>query len=243
MREAFIINEATVRKWGFSSPEEALGKRLRSGIGIEGTIIGVTKDYHISSFHEEIEPLVMICDPQYFWTMAVKIKSDNISAVLASIEKTMTKFGPGYPFTYTFLDEDINERYEGDERTARIVRTFSIIAISIACLGLFGLAAFAAEKRTKEIGIRKVLGATASNLIFMLSTEFTKWVLVANIIAWPVAYYAMNKWLQSFAYRISIGPWPFFLAAALAFVIAWFTVSYHAVKVSMSNPVESLRYE
>lgn len=243
LREAFIINEATVRKWGFSSPEEALGKRLRSGIGIEGTIIGVTKDYHISSFHEEIEPLVMICDPQYFWTMAIKIKSDNISAVLSSIEKTMKKFGPEYPFTYTFLDEDINALYEGEERTARIVRTFSIIAISIACLGLFGLAAFAAEKRTKEIGIRKVLGATASNLIFMLSTEFTKWVLVANIIAWPVAYYAMNKWLQGFAYRINIGPWSFLLAAALAFVIALFTVSYHAIKVSMSNPVESLRYE
>lgn len=243
LRGAFIINEAAVRKWGFSFPEEALGKRLRSGIGIEGTIIGVTKDYHISSFHEEIKPLVMVCDPQYFWTLAVKIKSDNISAVLASIKKTMTKFDPNYPFTYTFLDEDINERYEGEEKIAQIVRTFSVIAISIACLGLFGLAAFAAERRTKEIGIRKVLGAKVSSLIFMLSTEFTMWVLVANIISWPVAYYAMNKWLQGFAYRISIGPWPFLLAAFLAFVIALFTVSYHAVKASVSNPVESLRYE
>jgi len=243
LKEAFIINEATVRKWGFSTPEEVLGKKLQTGFGIEGTIIGVTKDYHISSFHNEIESEVMSCDPEYFWTMAVKIKPDNISATLASIEKTWTKFIPEYPFTFSFLDEDINKLYQAEEQTAKIIRTFSIIAIFIACLGLFGLAAFTAEKRTKEIGIRKVLGASISNLIFLLSTEFTKWVLVANIIAWPVAYYAMHKWLQAFAYRVSIGLWTFFVAAGVAFVIALLTVSYQAVKSALANPVESLRYE
>jgi len=242
-QEAFIINEAVVRKWGLSSPEEALGKRLRSGIGIEGTIIGVTKDYHIGSFHEEIVPLVLIYDPEYFVTMAVKIKPDNISRTLTSIEETITKFIPEYPFAYTFLDEDINERYQGEEQAARIIRTFSIIAIFIACLGLFGLAAFSAERRTKEIGVRKVLGATTSNLIFHLSTEFTKWVLLANIISWPVAFYAMNKWLQNFVYRINIGVLAFILAGCLAFVIALITVSYQAIKVAIANPVDSLRYE
>jgi putative ABC transport system permease protein len=242
-KEAFIINEAAVRKWGLSSPEEALGKRLRSGIGIEGTVIGVTEDYHVWSFHKEIAPLVLIYDPEYFVTMAVKVKPDNISQTLASIEKTMAKFIPEYPFAYTFLDEDINEHYQGEEQTARIIRTFSIIAIFIACLGLFGLAAFSAEKRTKEIGIRKVLGATTPNLIFHLSTEFTKWVLLANIIAWPVAYYAMNRWLQSFAYRINIGVFGFILAAGVAFLIALITVSYQAVKTALANPVKSLRYE
>lgn len=242
-KEAFIINEAVVRKWGLSSPEEALGKKLRTGLGIEGTIIGVTKDFHISSFHNEIEPLVLLCDPEYFMTMAIKMKPDNIPRTLSSIEKTITKFIPEYPFTYTFLDEDINETYRGEEQAARIVRTFSAIAVFIACLGLFGLAAFSAERRTKEVGIRKVLGATTSNLVFHLSTEFTKWVLLANVIAWPVAYYAMNRWLENFAYRIHIGVLAFILAAGLAFVIALFTVSYQAIKAALANPIDVLRYE
>jgi putative ABC transport system permease protein len=203
----------------------------------------VIEDHHISSLHEEIEPLVMIHFPQFFYAMAVKINSENIPQTLSSIEKTWNKFIPEFPFTYSFLDEYIDRLYRGDEQTARIVRTFSIIAIFIACLGLFGLAAFAAERRTKEIGIRKVLGATSSKITLLLSTEFTKWVLVANIIAWPIAYYAMNRWLQGFAYRISIGLWTFVLAAVLAFVIALLTVSYQALKAAIANPVEALRYE
>jgi len=228
---------------GFSSPEEAIGKKLFISLNVENTIIGVTKDHHISSFHDEIEPLVMIHNPQFFWEMAVKIRSQNISATLSFIEKTWTKFIPEYPFFFSFLDENINRLYQGEEQTAKIIRTFSIIAIFIACLGLFGLAAFAAEKRTKEVGIRKVLGATSNNIVFLLSTEFTKWVLVANIIAWPVAYFAMNRWLQGFAYRINIGLWTFFLAAVLAYTIALLTVGYQAIKAALANPIESLRYE
>lgn len=243
LRDAFIINEATVREMGLSLSEEAIGKELLIGINVKGKIIGVIKDHHISSFHHEIEPLVMLYVPQYFWSMAIKMRSQNISATLGFIEKTWTKFIPEFPFTYSFLDENIDRLYQGEEQTARIVRAFSIIAVFIACLGLFGLAAFTAERRTKEIGVRKVLGATASNITFLLSTEFTKWVLVANVIAWPVAYYAMNRWLQGFAYRINIGLWTFFVAAAMAFLVALLTVSYQAIKAAVANPVESLRYE
>jgi len=244
VKNAFIINEATFRKMGFSSPQEAIGKKLMTGFyGQEGTIIGVVKDHHISSLHEEIEPVVMVHFPEFFYSMAIKINSENVPQTLSSIEKTWNKFIPEFPFTYSFLDEYIDRLYKEEEQTARIVRTFSIIAIFIACLGLFGLAAFAAEQRTKEIGIRKVLGASASNITFFLSTEFTKWVLVANIIAWPIAYYAMNKWLQSFAYRINIGLLSFILAAIISFAIALLTVSYQSLKAAIANPVESLRYE
>jgi putative ABC transport system permease protein len=243
VNEAFIVNEATVRKAGFSSAEEALNKRFQTGLGIQGTIIGVMKDFHMSSFHEEIEPMILGFDPEYFWEINVKIKSDNIPGTLASMENTFKKFLPEYPFTYSFLDENIHALYMGEEQTGRIIRTFSLIAILIACLGLFGLAAFAAEKRTKEIGIRKVLGATSSTIMFLLSTEFTKWILLANILAWPIAYLAMNKWLQGFAYRIMIKPWPFVFGALLSFAIAIVTVSYQAFKSAFSDPIESLRYE
>jgi len=243
VKEAFIVNEATVRKSGFSSAEEAINKRFQTGLGIQGTIIGVMKDFHMSSFHEEIEPMIFSFDPEYFWEINVKISSDNIQGTLASMEKTFKRFLPDYPFNFSFLDEDINALYLGEEQTGKIIRTFSLIAILIACLGLFGLAAFAAEKRTKEIGIRKVLGATSSNIMFLLSTEFTKWVLIANVLAWPIAYFAMNNWLQGFAYRISIKPWPFVLGALLSFTIAMVTVSYQALKSAVSDPVESLRYE
>lgn len=243
LKEAFIINEATFRKSGFTSAEEVIGKRFLTGMDLQGKIIGVMKDFHISSFHQEIEPMLLSYDPEYFWEMSIKIKSTNMSSSIASIERTFKKFIAEYPFTYTFLDEDIQSLYQGEEQTGRIIRTFSIIAILIACMGLFGLADFAAHRRTKEIGIRKVMGATASNIILLLSTEFTKWVLLANILAWPIAYYAMNRWLTAFAYRTSIGFQPFILGAVFAFVIAMITVSYQAVKSALVNPMESLRYE
>jgi len=243
LKEAFIINEATFRKSGFTSAEEAIGKRFLTGMGLQGKIIGVMKDFHISSFHQEIEPMLLSYDPEYFWEMSVKIKSTDVPSSIASIEKTFKKFIPEYPFDYSFLDEDIQSLYQGEEQIGRIIRTFSIIAILIACMGLFGLADFAAQRRTKEIGIRKVMGATASNIILLLSTDFTKWVLLANILAWPVAYYAMNRWLLGFAYRTSIGFWPFILGAFFTFAIAMITVSYQAIKSALANPMESLRYE
>jgi putative ABC transport system permease protein len=243
LKEAFIVNEAAVRKSGFSSPEEAINQKLLTGMGIQGTIIGVMKDHHISSLHQEIEPMVLSYDPEYFWEMDIKIRATDIPATIASIEKTFRTYDPGYPFSYNFLDESIQSLYQADKQTGKIIRTFSLIAILIACLGLFGLAAFAAEKRTKEIGIRKVMGATSSRIILLLSTEFTKWVLLANVVAWPVAYYAMNRWLEGFAYRTQIQVWPFIFGAVFAFAIALMTVSYQAVKCALADPLESLRYE
>jgi putative ABC transport system permease protein len=242
-KEAFIVNEATVFKAGFASAGEAIGKGFRSGMGIQGKIIGVMKDFHISSFHEEIEPMIMSYDPEYFYEMDIKIRSEDIPGTFASIEAVFKKFVPEYPFDYSFLDENIDALYSGEEQTGKIIRTFSIMAILIACLGLFGLAAFSAEKRTKEIGIRKVLGATSSSIMFLLSAEFTKWVLLANIVAWPISFYAMSRWLQGFAYRTSISLWAFVLGAIFSFVVALITVSYQALKSAVSDPADSLRYE
>lgn len=242
--KAFIVNEAALKDLGYASPEDAIGKKFIIGINyLEGTVIGVVKDFHITSLHEDIGPLLMLHKPEWFNSMAVKIRPDDISGTLVFLEKTWIKFVPNYPFSSSFLDERIDRMYQSEKQTSIIIRTFSMIAIAIACLGLFGLAAYTAEKRTKEIGIRKVLGATVSNLIFMLSTEFTKWVLVANVVAWPVAYFAMNRWLRNFAYQTSIGLAPFILAAVLVFLIALFTVSFQALKTALADPIESLRYE
>ena len=155
----------------------------------------------------------------------------------------MKKFAPSYPFTYSFFDEVFERAYFTEQRMGRIFGAFAILAIFIACLGLFGLAAFAAAQRTKELGIRKVLGASDSNIFQLLSKEFIRWVLLANLIAWPIAYFAMNKWLQNFSYRINLGIVAFLLSGGIALLIAYLTVSYQSIKSARANPVDSLRYE
>ena len=159
------------------------------------------------------------------------------------IEEVWNKFAPGYDFNYRFMDEALDDLYRAEQRTGTIFRYFSFLAILISCLGLFGLASFMAEQRTKEIGIRKVLGATVSNIVLLLSKDFTKWVLVANFVAWPVAYYAMHRWLQGFAYRTPVSWWTFLLAGLLALLIAIFTVSFQAIKAALTNPAETIKYE
>jgi len=187
--------------------------------------------------------LILLFEPQASRVLFAKLKSDNISQTIGYIEKIREKFAPGYPSNYHFLDEALDDLYRSEERVGTIFRYFSVLAIFISCLGLFGLASFMAEQRTKEIGIRKVLGATVSNIIFLLSKEFAKWILVANIIVWPIAYYAANKWLQGFAYRTTIGLWIFILAAAMVLFIALLTVSYQSFKAATANPIDSLKYE
>ena len=237
--EAIIVNEEAVKAMKMKSP---LGKRLSLNEH-NFKIIGVVKNYNFRSLRQKIDPLILIYERQASRALFAKLKSDNISQTIGYIEKIREKFAPGYPFNYHFLDEALDDLYRSEERIGTIFRYFSVLAIFISCLGLFGLASFMAEQRTKEIGIRKVLGATVSNIVLLLSKEFAKWVFVANVIAWPIAYYAVNKWLQGFAYRTTIGLWIFILAAVMVLFIALLTVSYQSFKAAMANPVNALKYE
>lgn len=245
--EACIINETAARLMGMT-PESALGKTLTE-IGTTPeqsdvrTIIGVVKDFHIESLHREIKPLVMSIVPREFANVVARIRPENIPSTIAFLQDKWQAFEPGYPFRYFFLDEDFGRLFRNEERQSRIFGGFTILAILIACLGLFGLASFIAEQRTKEIGVRKVLGASVQQIILLLSKDFTKLVAIAFALAAPVAYFAMNKWLQDFAYRTDLNPIIFVLAGVLALLIAWLTVSYQAIKAALTNPVEALRYE
>ncbi len=241
----FILNETAVKALGWDEP---LGKNITWEEGgpngtKEGRIIGVIEDYHYQSLHKKIEPLVLHIQANRFSTIAVRIQMENISETLAFLEDTWRKFDPDGAFDYSFLDEDLTNKYESEIKLSKIFSYFSSLAIFIASLGLFGLASFTAEQRTKEVGIRKVLGATVANVVTLLSKDFVKLVLLANLIAWPIAWYVMNRWLQDFAYRIDIDWWVFALAGGLALVIALLTVSTQAVRAALANPVESLRYE
>jgi putative ABC transport system permease protein len=245
--EACIINETAARLMGMT-PQSALGKTLTE-IGPTPaqsevrTIIGVAKDFHIESLHREIKPLVVSIVPREFTNVVARIRPENIPATIAFLQEKWPAFEPGYPFRYFFLDEDFGRLFQTEERQSKIFGGFTMLAILIACLGLFGLASFIAEQRTKEIGVRKVLGASVQQVILLLSKDFTRLVAIAFVIAAPVAYFAMNKWLQDFAYRTDLNPAIFVLAGVLALLIAWLTVSYQAVKAALTNPVEALRYE
>lgn len=239
-RDAMIINEAAAKKFGWQDP---VGKRLDVIANRKGTVVGVVKDFHISSLRETIEPLVFFIQPFFCRYASIRIRSQNVPATLGFIEKTWKKFDPSRPFEYSFLEDDINALYRAEQRLGEIFFYFTTLAIFVACLGLFGLTSFAVEQRTKEIGIRKVLGASVPNIISLLSRESLKWILVANLLAFPVAYYAMSQWLQNFAYRAGISFWIFLLAASLSLGISFLTVSFQVIKAALSNPVDSLRYE
>jgi putative ABC transport system permease protein len=233
--EGIIINEAAVRAMGMKSP---LGKKL-----FDNRIIGVTKDFHFTSLHSKIGPLAIYFDPREIRYLLVKVNPGNLGTSVQSIENDWHKIVPGLPFEYHFLDDQINDLYHAEQQAGKVINSFSLLALFVACLGLFGLASFTAEQRTKEIGIRKVLGATVTGIVMLLSKEFTRYVLLANIIAWPIAWFVASKWLNSFAYRIDIAWWFFFLAGGLAFLIAILTVITQAVKAAVANPVDSLKYE
>ena len=175
--------------------------------------------------------------------LLVKIKSQVTSGVLSNLQKTWESMSAGLPFEFTFLDDKVNSLYQNDNRAGKIVTLFSCLAIFVSCLGLFGLAAFVAEQRTKEIGVRKVLGAPMSNIMWLLTGQFIKWVIVANLIAWPVGYWIMNRWLQGFAFRASLSIWIFLASGLAALTIAALTVSSQVIKAALANPAESLKYE
>jgi putative ABC transport system permease protein len=203
------------------------------------------KDFNFSSLHEKVRPLVIFPYKQdeHGDYLSVRIKPGNYLSTLSFIKNTWAKYSNNETPDYTFLDQDIQKMYLADQRTGKIAAVFSILAIVIACLGLFGLATFISEQRTKEIGIRKVLGASVHEIIGMLSKEFVKWIIIANVIAWPLAYYFMHKWLQNFAYRTEMSIWIFISSGAIALLIALLTISTNAIKASTANPIKSLKYE
>ncbi|MGB6865947.1 MAG: ABC transporter permease [Candidatus Aminicenantaceae bacterium] len=240
IHEAFIINESGARAFGWSTPEEALGKELWER---RYPVIGVVKDFHWWGLQREIEPMIMRVVPDLFRSITLTVNTADIQSTLGFLNKKFDELFPGDVFEYFFVDSNFEIQYRSEERLSRIFQIFTVLGIFIACLGLFGLASFIAEQRTKEIGIRRVLGATVSQVMVLLSKEFTKWVLVANLIAWPLAYFVAWKWLQNFAYRMTVGVEIFIFAAALALIIALCTVGYQAIKAAVANPADSLRYE
>ncbi|HTM92800.1 MAG TPA: FtsX-like permease family protein [Flavisolibacter sp.] len=240
---AFLINEAAVRILGLKSPEDAIGKQFQYG-GNKGQLVGVFNDFHFESMHQRILPLVMFIPKNLgnFGRLSVKI-SGNIPAALAHLENTWKRFSPEIPFEYTFLDQRFERLYESEQRQRSIFTIFAFIAIFVACLGLFGLSAFAISQRIKEIGIRKVLGANVNSIVTLLSKDFLKLVGIAAIIAFPVAWYAMSRWLEDFAYRIQIPVWIFLVAGIIAAAVAFFTIGLQALKAATTNPVKNLRTE
>lgn len=238
-KASFIINEEAVKRMGVKS---AVGLNLTL-FRKTGPIIGVMKNFHYQHMKTKIEPLALFINPYYNNYILIKLKSENIKESLEFIKKTWDKFSPDYPFEYSFVSDDYSNLYRHEEKMGKILATFTIFAILIACLGLWGLTSFIIERRTKEIGIRKVLGASVSKIIILLSKEFLNLVIIANIIAWPLVYYFINVWLQNFAYRIHIGYQIFLLVGFLTLVIAFLTISYQTVRASKLNPVEALKYE
>jgi len=242
IQSAYILNEAAVKAFGW---EDAVGKGFRvekAGFAM-GTVIGVMKDFHFASLHQDIKPMALVLEPEGGYQLSLKISSKGMNPTLSFIEKKFKEFAPSAPFSYSFVEDEIAEMYMEEERLGKLINSFSVIAILIACLGLLGLASFAINQRTKEIGIRKVLGASVPAIIILLSKDFMSLVAAANIIAWPVAYYGMNRWLQNFAYRVSISWWLFVISALLALSIAILTIGFRAIKAALTNPVNSLRYE
>ncbi len=240
-----IINEATLSVLNMQ-PNEALGVRISQDIDLEKpvfyTIIGVVKNFNYESLRENIGALGLFLGKSTD-RLAIKLKAGDFSNTIKGIEEVWHKMAPGQPFSYQFMDESFNSIYKAEQRLGRIFMVFTILSILIACLGLFGLAAFNAQKRTKEIGVRKVLGASVGQITYGLTTDFLKLVGVAIMISLPFGWYIMNKWLEDFSYRISIGWWVLLLAALLAIGIAIVTVSYQAIKAARANPVKSLRTE
>ena len=239
-KENYIINEAALQLTGFKDP---ISKMFSMWI-YDGKIIGVVKNFHGTSLHNDIRPIVFVMYKNLpYFHMFIKTKTSDIPSTIKHIKSTIEKFAPNFIFEYTFLDDKFNQQYQREERLANILNYFTFLAIFISCLGLFGLASFMAEQKTKEIAVRKVFGASISRIIGLISKEFIILVLIANLIAWPTAYFIMNRWIQNYAYHTKIDLMFFILAGIIAISITILTVSYQAVKAASRNPVDSLKYE
>jgi predicted permease len=240
--ESFILNEAAVRAMEFGG-ESPLGKSLSFWDTYRGSIIGVIKDFHTQSLHSRIQPVILAYNPGSFDVINIRIGANNIPGTLGFLEDKWKELTSGFSFDYWFMDESLGQRYRTEQTTGALLRYFTFLAIFISCIGLLGLIAFVSQQRTKEVGIRKVLGASVPNILRLLVKESVVLVLLSNAIAWPAAYFVLQKWLENFAYRTGIGLHLFFLSGGLALVIALSAVSLQALRTAAADPVESLRYE
>ncbi|HMK18507.1 MAG TPA: ABC transporter permease [Chitinophagaceae bacterium] len=252
VEEGFLINETAVKEWGFGTPEKAIGQKIswdkwspKDTLNKvkRGNVIGVVEDFHYKSLHEKVTASVIQIYPQELFAVAVKLKTADIKSTIAYISNVWDKFVPGFPLDYKFMDETYATMYKAEAKLSDLLWIFTIMAIVVGCMGLFGLAAFSAEQRTKELGIRKVLGANAFDIVGLLSKNFLVLVMIASLIAFPIAWWAMNSWLKDFPYRVSISWWVFGIAIIAALTIALLTVSFQAIKAALANPVKSLRTE
>jgi putative ABC transport system permease protein len=236
-----ILNEAAVKAMHLKDP---VGKTIKGGNNLI-KIIGVVKDFHFESLHEAVKPafIALAGGTSPWYKMMIRIKGDHQKETIAQIQKLYEAYNPGFPFNYSFLDEAYQKQYETEVRVSMLSEYFSVLAIIISCLGLFGLVAFTAQKRQKEIGIRKVVGASVNSITFMLTKDFLRLVFIAVLIAFPLSWYLMNQWLHGFAYRINIGPVVFVIAITSVILITILTVSFQAIKAALVNPVRSLRSE
>ena len=239
LSQTFIVNEEVVTLMG---KESVVGERFHF-MGVDGTIVGVMKNFHYQPVQNRIEPLAILVVPDYIQYMLIRIPPENISASLKFIENTWNRIFPNYPFDYQFIDENFDRMYRAEERIGTLLKYFAFLAVLIACLGLFGLASFTAEQRTKEIGIRKVLGASVGQVTFLLCREFFLLVLLSNLIAWPLAYLAMEDWLNNYAYRTKAGIIVFLAAMLTALAVALLSVAFQAIKAALANPANALKYE
>jgi len=237
----YVINEKAAKVMGMT-PATAIGKLLTFN-GEKGTIVGVVKDFNYQPAQAAIEPMILAFNKWGMGTLLVRTRPGKTEATIQALEKISKQLNPAFPFSYGFVDQDINNLYKGEQQMGSLFNVFAIIAIFISCMGLYGLSAFMAEQRTKEIGVRKVLGASVFNVVYLLSTGFTKLILIAIVIAIPIAWFAMSRWLQNFHYRTDISWWMFVAAGCSAIVIALLTVSMQAIKAAIANPVKSLRTE
>jgi len=245
-KTACMISETAARRMGIANPigtniymnHPAWPESFRPA-----RVIGVVRDFHSRSLHTAIRPFVFRMYKPWHQYAFIRVEGAQTQAALASIEEAYKTYSPGIPFDYLFLDEVFNLQYTSERQLGELFNGFSLLSVVIACLGLFGLASYATEQKTKEIGIRKVLGASIPGIVAMTVREFLKWILIANLLAWPLAYFVMSRWLQNFAYKVSIGPLIFVLSAGLSLIVAVLTVSYHSLKAALANPVDSLRYE
>ncbi|MCG2617076.1 ABC transporter permease [Terrimonas sp. NA20] len=235
----YIINETAARAMNMT-PESAVGKPLEMW-GTKGMIVGVVKDFNFKTLQHKIDPMILRFQPGHL--AIVRTQPGQAEATIKAMEKINTKLNPAYPFSYGFVDQEIDKAYKGDHQMGSLFNVFAILAILISCMGLYGLSAFMAEQRTKEIGVRKVLGASVGKLVYLLSLSFTRLILIATLIAIPLAWWAVNNWLEGFAYRTSVSWVIFALSALAALIIAWLTVGYESIKAAIANPVKSLRSE